>query len=76
MTKSGIGQVETAGVTIRAIDGAIEVIGAAGKAVSIAAVDGTTLFSATATAAVTRVPVTSGLYLVTAGPAKAKLLVK
>ncbi len=75
MAQSGIGQVGAHDVTISAVDGAIVVTGAAGKVVTVAAVDGTTVYSAKA-ASRTCVPVAPGLYLVTAGSATAKVLVK
>lgn len=75
MTQVGLDRVEGANVVIRAVDGAIEVLGAAGEFVTVAAVDGATIYSATAASKV-RVPVVSGLYLVTVGKTAAKVIVK
>ncbi|MCM1405389.1 MAG: choice-of-anchor J domain-containing protein, partial [[Clostridium] fimetarium] len=75
MSQSGLDPVEVGGFAIRANDGAVEILGAEGKSVLVAALDGTTVYSGTG-AAVTRVPVTPGLYLVTVADTTVKLLVK
>lgn len=76
MSQSGIGAVESAGVMIRAIDGAVEITGATGREVTVVAVDGSTVYSSAASAAIVRVPVVSGLYIVTAGDTTTKVIVK
>ncbi len=75
MSQTALGQVEVAGLTIRAADGAIEILGAEGKVVAVSAVDGTSVYSGTA-GVIARVPVTAGLYLVTVGDTTVKVLVK
>ncbi len=75
MSQSGLDPVEVGGFAIRANDGAVEILGAEGKNVAVAALDGTTVYSGIG-AAVTRVPVTPCLYLVTVADTTVKLLVK
>lgn len=62
-------------VNIRAIDGSIEVLGAAGKMVTVVTPAGAVLYSAPGAARV-EIPVARGLYLVTVGTTTAKLAVE
>lgn len=62
-------------VNIRAIDGAIEVLGANGKMVTVVTPAGTVLYSAQGAARV-EIPVGTGLYIVTVGNTTAKLAVE
>lgn len=62
-------------VNIRAIDGSIEVLGAAGKMVTVVTPAGAVLYSAPGAARV-EIPVARGLYLVTVGITTAKLAVE
>lgn len=73
---TGIDAVAAAGnVTITTAEGAIVVTGAEGKAVTVAAVDGKTIYAGTA-AATTTVAVQPGVYVVKADNTVAKVIVR
>lgn len=72
---SGIDSAMPAGISIRGVEGAVLIEGAEGLDISLYTVDGRAVYSANATASV-RIPVASGLYIVRAGAAAAKVLVK
>lgn len=73
---TGIDAVAAAGnVTITTAEGAIVVTGAEGKAVTVAAVDGKTIYAGTA-AATTTVAVQPGVYVVKADTTVAKVIVR
>lgn len=73
--QSGIGEIGTANAGVVVEDHTIYVTGAAGQPVSIHAVDGRTIFSKVADAAVS-VTVTPGVYLVQTGRATVKVVVR
>ena len=72
---TGVESVAADGVKVFSADGHIDVIGADGMAVAVAAIDGKVLYNFKGTAA-DRVPVVSGVYIVTTGRASYKILVK